>query len=128
MNDQLTVKVTADKQAALIEFQSVALTTPATLTLSSDQLLELIQSLGKARAHLEHGKPIPVLENQTIHTIVDTRWYAQPEPLHGGSALMFSHPGFGPVGFLLPKEQVRELVRLLTIQLGATQEGSGQRN
>ena len=61
--------------------------------------------------------PAPELAGQTIDAVTNTEWYTEPEPVTGGSLLAFQHPNFGPVGLLIPRDQVAYLVDLLTQQL-----------
>ena len=87
------------------------------MTVTAAQLLSFLQTLGQAHAAMVDGQPMPSLEGIEIKAVFNTRWYIQPEPLTEGSLLSFYHPSFGPVGFLIPREQVPEIVRLLTIHL-----------
>lgn len=69
----------------------------ATFTL--EQLTSIIQGLGLARQHMGRGQPSPPpLEGQHVYAIFGTSWYVAPELRPGGSALVFEHPCFGPVG------------------------------
>src|SRR5262245_34348155 len=111
MTNLFKLSMAADKKTVVLEFLPDS-GISGSLTLDGDQLIAIIESLGKARAHMAANKPIPPIEGQNIHAVFDTRWYVQPEPVHEASVICFSHPGFGPVGFLVPHEQVREMIRL----------------
>jgi hypothetical protein len=120
MADQVTITYAGD---------SAEIEVAGKLTLNADQLLEFIRGLGRVREQIIAGKPIPPLEGQQIGAIFNTRWYIQAEMMNECSALSFYHPGFGALGFLVPIEQVQEMVRLLTIHLNLKeQEASKTRN
>lgn len=89
----------------------------ASASLGEREMLELIKALGAAHAALVEGKPIPPLEGQRISAVFDTRWYVNPELLGEASALSFFHPSYGPIGFLVPMDQVERMVALLTRQI-----------
>ncbi len=88
------------------------------IDLTLDQLTSLMNALGAARARLLAGQPQPALEQVEIKAIIDPRWRVQPEALTEGSMLAFQHPGFGPLGFVLPAPEVEKLVRALSAHLG----------
>jgi len=98
------------------------------LILDVDQLTRLIQSLGKTRAAMNMGKPIPEVYGVFLRAVVDTKWYTESEGLTDGSLLAFQHPEFGPVGFVLPRDQVAYLVSLLTSQLQNPPLSAGTKN
>ena len=85
-------------------------------TLSVAQLTGMIAGLGNIHAQMVDGLPLPSIEGQAVNAIFNTRWFVQPEPLTEGSLLTFYHPAYGPVGFLVPRDQVLEMVRLLSTQ------------
>lgn len=86
----------------------------ATLTL--EQLTSIIQGLGLARQHIASGRPTPPLEGQQVHAVYDANWYVAPDLRHGGSALVFHHPCYGPIAFVVPPDQAGQIARLLTMQ------------
>jgi hypothetical protein len=88
------------------------------MTLSLEQMTALINGLGDVRANMAAGKPLVPFGGQQINAVFNTQWFVQPDPLSGGSFLFFDHPAYGKVGFAVPREQVAEMVRLLTAQLG----------
>lgn len=134
MNDETTpvkprMKITLDgeRTAVSVEFLPESGASGA-LTLSLDQITKLIQGLGNARAAMVEGKDLPFPERAQIDAIFNTRWYIQPEPMTEGSALLFDHPNYGPVGFVLPRDQVAEVVRLLTNHLSIQPSAPGKTN
>jgi hypothetical protein len=88
-----------------------------TLTLTQDQLLALINDLGRVHEQLTREKPPPQLWGKRIDCVFNARWQILPEPLSEGSVIAFYHPGFGPVGFVIPRDQVDEIVRTLSYHL-----------
>lgn len=94
----------------------------ATLTL--EQLTSIIQGLGLARQHMAFGRPTPPLEGQEVYAVFNTNWYVAPELRGGGSALVFAHPCFGPVAFVVPPGHAEEIARLLTVQSQMTARAS----
>ena len=84
-----------------------------TLRLNIDDLTKLIAALGNARQSMAVGRPMPPLKGQQIPPVYKPQWCIQPEPLSEGSALSFYHPAFGSVAFVVPREHVEAMVRLL---------------
>ena len=113
---RMKVSLSENKEIATIEFLPAS-GASGSLVVSAEQLAALIAGLGSARAQMTAGHSLPSLENQTIDAVFNTRWYVQHEPLTEASLLSFYHPGYGPVGFLVPREQVAEMVRLLNNQV-----------
>lgn len=105
-----------DHSEVLVEFLPAS-GTSGHMTLSLEQLTKMIGSLGRVRSAMLEGKPAQPLVNQKIDAEFNTQWFVQPETLTGGSSLFFDHPSYGPVGFVVPRDQVVEIVRLLSLQL-----------
>jgi hypothetical protein len=124
---RLSIHIADDKESVVINFLPAS-GVAGSLQLTLDQLTGLISGLGSVRQQLLSGKPEPPLEGQQLNAISSTQWYIQPEPLSEGSLLVFSHPAFGPVGFVVPKDQVSEIVRLLTVHLGIQHASTGKPN
>ena len=113
---RLTIQVTEDKTSATISFLPES-GVNGSLTLSLEQLTLLITALGNVRARMVVGQPIPPLEGQLINGVFNTKWYVQAEPVMDGSSLAFAHPAYGPVSFVVPRDQVAKIVRLLSLQV-----------
>lgn len=62
------------------------------------------------------GRPSPPLERQDVYGVFDTNWYIAPDLRFGGPALLFEHPRFGPVAFIVPPDQAMQIARALTLQ------------
>jgi hypothetical protein len=99
-----------------------------TLTLTQDQLLALIKDLGRVHEQLARDKPPPQLWGKRIDCVFNARWHILPEPLSDGSLISFFHPAFGPVGFVIPRGQVEEIVRSLSHHLELPPPRRGRRN
>lgn len=125
--ERMRVLVAEDRRSVTIEFLPESGAAGA-LDLTSDQLTKLIGGLGAARQKMLENASLPRLEGQKIDAVFNTRWYIQPEPLSEGSLLCFYHPAFGPVGFVVPPDQVSEIVRLLTAHLGISRSTGGKLN
>jgi len=116
MAERMKVSIAKDKSKATIEFlpQSGA---SGTIELSANQLLNLIRSLGQVHADMVAGTELPSLEGHQIQAVLNTRWYVKPELMGEAAAMSFFHPAFGPLGFLIPIDQVEHMIRLLTTQV-----------
>jgi hypothetical protein len=122
--DRLRVSVEKLYQTATITFlpdSGVA----GSMTISKNDLLLIIQELGKAHATMV-GQNIPRFEHKKVDHVLNTRWYIEPEVIGGASGLSFYHNGFGPVGFLLPIHEAERLANTLAHQVEqAKREGRG---
>lgn len=85
-------------------------------TFTLEQLTSVIQGLGLARQHMAFGRTTPLLDGQQVHAVFDTNWYVAPDLRSNGSALVFEHPCFGPVAFVVPPDQAVQIARILTQQ------------
>jgi hypothetical protein len=116
MAERLKVEIAKDKSKARVTFLPASGASGA-LDLSADQLLELIQQLGNIHKALTEGQPLPELKGKRIKGVLKTKWHVNPELMGEASALSFYHPSFGPVGFLMPMDEVEMLVGLLSAQV-----------
>ncbi len=99
------------------------------LSLTLDQISQLIASLGQARAAMLDKRPVPSMEGASFTPIYKTQWAVQPEALTEGSIIAFQHPAFGPVGFVLPPNDIEKVVRALTVHMGmvhSSERGPGK--
>lgn len=92
------------------------------VSLSVEQLLELIVALGGARMRLLTGKP-QALDAVGMQAVVNPAWTVRPEAMTEGSMMAFGHPAYGTVGFVLPAADVERMVRALTSHLGMVHTG-----
>ena len=95
------------------------------ISLSLDQITQLIFGLGQARAAMMQHLPIPPIEGTHFNPVFKTRWVVQPEALTEGSVIAFQHPAYGPVGFVLPASAIEKVVRALTVHMGMVHSHPG---
>lgn len=97
------------------------------ITLDLDQLTNLIAALGELRARMLEGRPMIKLEGKDVRTVNCPNWYIQVAKIDG-SLLAFDHPGFGPLGFAIPKSEVAAMVRILNTHLAMPAPKPERRN
>jgi capsid portal protein len=125
--ERITVQIADDKQSIAINFLPASGAT-GSLNLTLDQFTALIQTFGKIRSQIVAGQEIPALKGETVNVAFNTRWHIQPEQLNDGSVLTFYHPSFGAVGFVVPRDQVPLMVRVLTKHLEIQPANFGKPN
>ena len=81
-----------------------------------EQLTSAIRGFGRARQHMVRGRPPTPLEGQHVPATFETSWYVGPELSLGGAGLVFDHPWYGPVAFVVPRDQAEKIARALTLQ------------
>jgi hypothetical protein len=109
------VRVADDRKSVTIEIGPVdGPSSPVGLDL--DQLTKVITLLGQARRRMLEGLWVEPLNGKTVETIFDPMWYAQVAQIDG-SLLAFDHPSYGPVAFAIPRNDVAEIVRILSAHL-----------
>jgi hypothetical protein len=118
---QPRMNITVDGEEAVLSFLPGSGAEGA-VTLSADQLLEMIMGLGSVRSRLLAGRP-PKLEASSVQAIVGPAWTVRPEAMTEGSMLAFAHPAFGTVGFVLGAADIQKMVRALTSHLGMVHSG-----
>jgi len=112
MPDRFEIKLSDDQSSVLITVGCES-GTERTVRLNARELLALIHKLGEAHSDLIADRPVPPLKGQKIEGIFNTVWSVSPELMGEASGLSFFHPFFGPVGFLVPIDQVEQMVALL---------------
>jgi hypothetical protein len=118
---QPRMNVSVDGEGAVLSFLPGS-GAEGSITLSAEQLLEVIVGLGSVRARLLAGRP-PALEVSSVQAVVGAAWTVRPEAMTEGSMLAFAHPAFGTVGFVLPAADIERMVRALTSHLGMVHSG-----
>jgi hypothetical protein len=111
---RIGIRVAEDRETVAIEITPLGQSGhPVSLTL--DELDQLIGKLGTARSQMVQGQPIPPFEQDTppISVVANTKWTIQASPPQG-VLLGFYHPKFGRVGFTLSGEEIVRIVRFLT--------------
>lgn len=116
------VHIAADGKTAVI-LPAGETSHPIDLTL--DQITTLIAHLGEARRQMVQGEPTPSLTGATVSIAAHTSWHIQSYP-SGGALFAFYHPSFGPVGFVLPRDQLSGVVQFLNNQLAVTPPPTGK--
>ncbi len=95
------------------------------ITLTLDQISQLIFGLGQARAKMVQNLPVPPIEGAHFTPVFKTQWVVQPEAMTEGSVIAFQHPAYGPVGMVLPAASVEKVVRALSVHLGMVHSHAG---
>jgi hypothetical protein len=109
------IRVADDRRSAIIEIGPVdGPSSPVSLDL--EQLTKVINLLGQARGRMLEGLRVEPLDGKTVETITDPMWYAQVAQIEG-SLVAFDHPAYGPVAFAIPRNDVAEIVRVLSAHL-----------
>jgi hypothetical protein len=117
------VRVADDRKSVTVQMGPIDRpSSPVELDL--EQLTRVIKVLGQARQQMVSGLPVEPLEGQTVETIANPLWFAQVAKING-SLLAFDHPGYGPVAFAIPRDEVAKVVRILSAHLAlpAGQQG-----
>jgi hypothetical protein len=109
------VRVADDRRSVTVEIGPVD-GPSAPVGLELDQLTKVINLLGQARRQMIRGLLAEPLAGKTVETILDPVWYAQVAQIDG-SLLAFDHPAYGPLAFALPRNDVAEIVRILSAHL-----------
>jgi hypothetical protein len=127
VSGRFEIKIADDKStAALRVFDESGAEVVATM--DADKLLSLIKGLGAVHSKMIEGRPLPDLERARVDAVVNPRWYVSPQLMGEASALSFYHPSFGPVGFLMPIDQVERMISFLAKQVEiakASRQGKG---
>ena len=118
---QPRMNVSVDGEGAVLSFLPGSGAEGA-ITLSAEQLQEVIAGLGAVRAQLLAGRQ-PRLDMGAVQAVVGAAWTVRPEAMTEGSMLAFAHPAYGTVGFVLPASDVERMVRALTSHLGMVHSG-----
>ncbi|MBA1155017.1 hypothetical protein [Microvirga mediterraneensis] len=111
---EITIQVAQDRKVMAIEL--AALGRPSQrLILELNELDRLISELGNARSQMVSEQAQPDLESDetTISTVANAKWCIRVSP-PAVALFAFNHPKFGPVGLMLPKDQITKIVSFLT--------------
>jgi hypothetical protein len=119
--DHVKVQIADDRSKAVVTFSPDAATTGG-IEVSAAQLLEMIHKLGRAHQSMVEDREIPALKGQTIHSIFNTRWFVNPELMGEACVLSFYHTAFGPVGFVMPLDQIEKMASILMKQIEAAKQ------
>ena len=125
LQSQVRGRVAVDRSAAEIELL-LAANASVSLRLNPDQLLGLIQAFGQLRADLVAGQLVPSLKGAQVSAVVNPKWLVERDAVGQASVFSFQHPAFGPVGCVLPPDQVRSLTSLLSEHVDLTRVAGGK--
>lgn len=114
--ERLKVHFAPDRSTVAIEFLPASGAT-GMITVDADQLLKFVRALGSLRSNMVEGKPLPPLKGQSIDAVFSTEWYIEPGLMGEASQIAFQHPSFGPLGFLVPIDQVPAMLQILSVQV-----------
>lgn len=116
MSPRLELKITRDKSVAIIKAVDES-GAEIDASFSQDGLMDVIKALGRLHANMMDGKPVPDLKGEKVQGIYNARWHVQPHPMGEASALIFFHPAFGALGFIVPVDQVKKMIAILNNQV-----------
>lgn len=111
------IDILTDQEAKTVQLKIGEGASGGTRHLNADELTEVISSLGSVRAHLVSGNPPPKLEGEQLDAVLDPRWFTTKVSNPASSLLAFAHPAYGPIAFLIPLDQVPDLIRALSNQV-----------
>ena len=114
--DRIKIEFNDDKSVARLSFVSASGQSGG-LDLRAEQLLKLVQGLGKAHQMMVAGQQSPAPEGAPIEAILDAQWSASPEMMGEASLLSFVHPAFGPLGFMFTMPEVEKMAAALSAQV-----------
>lgn len=114
--ERLRISFAPDRETVTIEFLPASGAT-GMITVDADQLLKFVRTLGSVRSTMVEGQPIPPLKGQSVDAVFSTEWYIEPGLMGEASQIAFQHPGFGPLGFLVPIDQVPAMLQILSDQV-----------
>jgi hypothetical protein len=109
------VRVADDRQSVTVEI-GPAEGPSASTTLDFEQLTKVINLLGRARVQMLEGQQIEPLEGTMVETLNNPMWCIQVAQIDG-SLLAFNHPAYGPTAFAIPRDEVAQMVGILTSHL-----------
>ena len=120
------IRVADDRRSVTIEIAPVGgPSSPVGLDL--EQLTKLINLLGQARSRMLEGTPKRPLHGRRVETTIEPPWYIKATD-SGGSLLAFDHPSYGPVAFVIPRDDVAKIVQALSAHLALLPSQRGKPN
>lgn len=106
------IQLSEDKKNVTLDFLPES-GVSGSLKLSPDQLSEFIRVLGIVRWAIAEGQVLPDIMGAEIKPAYQTRWAIQEETLSESVLMAFQHPGYGPVGFVIPPDDVKIMIKAL---------------
>jgi hypothetical protein len=92
---------------------------PATLLMDTNDVVEMLELLGKARVTLKPPVPQTSPPGPKFVSIGDPLWRCENEPMNGDSLLHLRDPRYGWLHFLLPRASAKHLGGVLIRQADA---------
>ena len=77
------------------------------------QLTRYISELGRARTAIHDANTPDLGFSEAFDALYDPRWIVHPEPFSGGILILFYHPGFGRLGFVLPHPEALKVTQAM---------------
>lgn len=108
----VNIRITEDRKKTILTFSPDSGVT-GQLELNQLELDNLIQALGSVRWMMAEGQKIAEITGAHIKPAYQTKWAIQKNIEKAETLLAFQHPGFGPLGFVLSDQQVKEYVKAL---------------
>ena|SRR5947208_51405 len=114
--------------------KTVTITFPTTpsvaLQLTLSDIEDMLKNLGNFRALMQPPVASDFSLGQTVLSIPDPRWVAEPDALLGNSILHLRDPRFGWLHYLIPRETAKKLSDVLKNQAESPPPalGSGKPN
>lgn len=102
-----TLELSADHREVHLRFSSEGQV--INQAASAEELDDLIEILGRARASMVEEIPINLEPGARVHTFSPARIRIQKSDVPGHTLLVVRHPGFGWSAFDLSKEQTKQL-------------------
>lgn len=119
MSSKIDFTLSEDTQSVVMTLVNDEVSdTPVALSLSAEQVTQLVQVLGHIRETLLQETDVPPIVGARFTPVVRTRWALQPEARTEGSVLAFQHPAYGPVGLVLAPADVDKLMHGLQLHHG----------
>jgi hypothetical protein len=117
----VTSRIAVDRGSVAIEFLHGS-GAQGYMRFTRDDLTGFIRFLGNIRSYMPDPKPPKRLTGRNVPTIVDPRWGFHLNGNRTGSVLMFDHPAFGIIRFIVPRNEVESIHTLLGRHLEAMQK------
>lgn len=108
----VNIRITEDRRKTVLTFSPGSGVT-GQLELNQLELENLIQALGSIRWMMIEGQQIAEITGTKIKPAYQTKWAIQKNVEKQETLLAFQHPGFGPLGFVLSDQQIKEYVKAL---------------
>lgn len=110
MSININIRITEDHKKTILTFGTED-ESQNSVELSQGELSDLIQVLGTIHWAMAEGQALPDITGAQLKAVYQTKWAIQKDMNTKGTLLAFQHPGYGPVGFVLSDDQLKEYAR-----------------